>query len=50
VLTGICEEETENLKKVNKKANKEDKKKKEKKTSISETYTKNIVYTEVLTR
>jgi ATP-dependent exoDNAse (exonuclease V) alpha subunit len=47
VLTGTCDEESENKKE---KKNKKDENKKEKKISTNETYTKNIVYTEVLTK
>jgi ATP-dependent exoDNAse (exonuclease V) alpha subunit len=47
VLTGTCDEESENKKE---KKDKKDENKKEKKISTNETYTKNIVYTEVLTK
>jgi ATP-dependent DNA helicase PIF1 len=55
VLTGKCDEEEEKEEKEDtkkKKNNKKKKKKTEKKEEVStiETYTKNIVYTEVLTK
>jgi hypothetical protein len=48
VLIGTCEEENENTKEEKKKVNQKKNKKME--ISTSETYTKNIVYTEVLTK
>ena len=50
VLTGKCDDDEEEEKEKNKKTNKKKKKEKKEEISTSETYTKNIVHTEVLTK